>query len=490
MGLVFDSVEAAVAHARRLAALQDQNEGAHLQDAADLILRLLPSLPDAAKPAAAKILWRTGLYDQAASLGDLRQLGRWCALNDDAGQLLQLFSRVETEADRLELLHLHRLWGEGLEARAAERPIPRTPSRARGGPLRLGFLSSDLRHHVVAYFAQPLFQHLDPRFELYGYSSFRGAPDVAQQWIATRCAAFRILPPDDRAAAQLIAADDLDLLVELGGPTPGNRPGVLAYRPAPRQASWLGYPHSLGLAAIDHLIADPYLVPPRPEMLLEAPLLMPASWVAMAPAAFQPEPALQPVAPVERTGRITFGTANDPYKFNPRLLRTWARVVAAVPGSRFMIVRPEAGAPSFREAIAHHFAEEGVGVERLDFRPIRGAVRALYGEMDIALDTFPVTGGTTTCEALWMGVPTVSLAGEAMFERMSWSILNNVGLADLAATTIEDYERIAVGLARDPGRIAELRRTARERILAHPLGRPQAFAQAFYDLIARTLAAD
>ena len=487
-----DSVDAAMALAEKLAAirgavpLQGADEGPRLQAAVDLILGVISRLPDSAKPAAARILWRAGHYAEAASLGGLAELGRYSALHGAPDKLLHQFAKVETDADRLEILHQHRLWAKRVEQAAA--PAARPPRDAARSRLRLGFLSSDLRHHVVAFFAQPLFEFLDPRFELYCYSSFRGAPDVAQQWIASRSAAYRILPQDDREAADVVAADDLDMLIELGGTTALNRPGVLARKPARLQASWLGYPNSLGLAAIDYILADPYLIPPSRELLLETPLLMPATWLCMAPAAFQPLPALEPTAPVERTGYITFGTANDPYKFSPRLLRTWARIVASVPGSRYMILRPEAGAPSFRENIARHFAEEGVGPERLDFRPVRGGIRPIYGEMDIALDTFPLTGGTTTCEALWMGVPTVTLVGEAMFERLGWSILNNAGLGDLAATTVEDYIRIAVDLAQSPARISQLRQTMRTRIRALPLGQPRQFALAFYDLMAATIA--
>jgi predicted O-linked N-acetylglucosamine transferase (SPINDLY family) len=261
----------------------------------------------------------------------------------------------------------------------------------------------------------------------------------------------------------------------------------VAFKPARRQASWLGYPHSLGLAAIDHFVADPYLVPPRRELLLEEPLLMPASWICMAPAAFPDEPRPAPEPPMSRNGHVTFGTANNTYKFNPRLLNTWAKVLAAVPGSRFMIVRPEVGAPSLQANIARHFAAEGVAADRLEFVAQRGNIRPLYAEIDIALDTFPLTGGTTTCDALWMGVPTVSLVGEAVFERLSWSILSNAGLAELCATTVEDFIRLAVALAGQPERLAELRRTLRERIAARPLGQPERFAHDFYDLMARAV---
>ena len=489
-----ESVEAAVALAQTLAAmrgavpLQGADEGARLQAAVELILSVTSRLPEASKPTAARILWRAGYYAEADALGGVTELGREIALHGGPELLLHQLAKIETDADRLEVIQQHRLWGERIERTVAAAPVARPPRDPTRGKFRLGFLSSDLRHHVVAFFAQPLFEFLDPRFEVYCYSSFRGAPDPAQQWIAGRSTAYRILPADDREAAEVVAADDLDLLIELSGTTPLSRPGVLARKPARLQASWLGYPQSLGLAAIDFILVDPYLAPPRRELLLETPLLMPACWVCMGPAAFQPVPAVETVPPVERTGHVTFGTANDPYKFTPRLLRTWARVLAATPGSRFMFLRPEAGAASFRENIARHFAEKGVGAERLDFRPVRGGIRPIYGEMDIALDTFPLTGGTTTCEALWMGVPTVTLVGEAMFERLGWSILNNAGLADLAATTVEDYIRIAVGLAQSPARLSELRQGMRSRIGLTPLGQPRQFAQAFYDLMATTIA--
>jgi predicted O-linked N-acetylglucosamine transferase (SPINDLY family) len=484
-----ERVETIVAEARRMVAIQDAQEGERLDRAVEMLRPVLGEITERARPSAFRVLWRAGCYEAAASLGDLRALGRWSARHGRPDDLLFQLPRIASETDRLEVVEQHRLLGERLERRAAAAPIVRPPRGRGGGPIRLGFLSSDLRHHVVAYFAQPLWEYADPRFALYGYSSFRGEPDVVQQWIAGRSAGFRILPEDDREAAGLMAADELDLLIDLGGTAPGSRPGVLAFRPAPLQASWLGYPHSLGLPVIDHIILDPFLAPERRELLLEAPLLMPQSWIAMSGAAFQPQPPLQPEPPFRHCGRVTFGTANDPYKFNPPMLRAWARIVAAAPGSRFMIVRPEAGAQVFRDNIAGIFALEGVTAERLDFRPVRGAVRAAYGEIDIALDTFPVTGGTTTCEAFWMGAPTVTLAGPAIYERLGWSILNNLGLADLAAPDVAAYERTAVALADDPARLAELRRTARQRVASHPIGQARAFAACFYDLVAGAIGA-
>jgi predicted O-linked N-acetylglucosamine transferase (SPINDLY family) len=468
-------------------ALGGADEGARLQRAVEMVLEVLPRVPPRAKASAANILRRAGDHAAADSLGSLAEIGRAAAAAGDAHALLRQLARVEGDADRREVLAQHRAWAARLEAAAAARPIARRPRRG-GERLRLGFLSSDLRVHVVAYFVHPLFQEPDPRFELFTYSAWPGAADPMAQWFAGRAAAARRLPADDHDAAQMIADDGLDLLIELGGPTAWSRPGVLAYRPAPLQASWLGYPQSLGLAAIDHFIADPYVLPPRREFLLEAPLMLPRCWIAMTPAAFQPQPALTPQPPMLRNGFVTFGTANDPYKFTPAALAAWARIVAATPGSRFMIVRPECGAPAFREHVARAFAAEGVDAGRLDFRPVRGGVRPHYADMDIALDSFPVTGGTTTCEALWMGVPTVTLVGEAPYERLGWSIVNNAGLAELGATTVDGFVETAVRLAGDPDRLTRLRATMRERILAHPLGQPEAFARDFYDLVANAIA--
>lgn len=485
-------VEAQFVLARRLAAergpavLQGADEGVRLDQAAAILLPILDELPPVMRPAAANILVRTGYYAEAARLGDFAEIGRYCALNGVLS--VNQLARVDTDADRAELMHQHRAWGEVAEAKAAARPLPPRPPRAPRSRRRIGFLSADLRHHVVAFFTQPLFEFLDPRFDLYVYSTFSGAPDVVQPWFAARSAAYRDMPNDDHEAAAMIAADDLDILIDLGGPTPNNRPDLMAYGAAPLQASWLGYPHSLGLKAIDYLIVDPVTAPADPALIMERPLMLPRTFISMAPAAFAELPDVGP-SPVGTAGMVTFGTANDPYKFSPRVLRTWARIVAQIPTSRFMIVRPEGGSARFRQNIEAIFAAEGVGAERLFFYIVRGGVKAAYARMDVALDTFPVTGGTTTCEALWAGVPTITLRGEGLHERLSASIMTNAGLSELVADTVEDYTRIAVDLAGDLARLAELRRTLRDRVRANPLGQPQRFAADFYDLMDRATGA-
>ncbi|MGH6911148.1 MAG: hypothetical protein ACREEG_13255, partial [Phenylobacterium sp.] len=354
------------------------------------------------------------------------------------------------------------------------------------GRIRLGILSSDLRRHPVGYFALPLFEHIDrERFDVYCYSFYQGALDPIQEFITQQVTAYRWNPDmGSRDAAQLIADDQIDVLIELGGSTHMNRLDVMAYRAAPVQASWLGYPHSAGLSTIDYLICDPYTAPPQRELLIEKPLMMPKSWIALGRMVFSESHVITPGLPQDRNGVITFGTANNPHKYNAEMFRVWAQVLQATPNSRFMFIRPEGGSESFRRNVQAHFAAGGVSADRIVFNTVRGVHMPQYNEVDITLDTFPLTGGTTTTEALWMGVPVVSLIGEAFFERLSASIMTNAGVGDMATTDKEEYVRIATALAADTDRRLALRHGLRDMIKAGPLGQTEQFARDFYDMIA------
>jgi predicted O-linked N-acetylglucosamine transferase (SPINDLY family) len=335
----------------------------------------------------------------------------------------------------------------------------------------------------------PLFDFVDrTRFELFCYSWSRNEPDPVQKYLTGRVDAFRWHKAiADRDAAQLIANDQLDMLFELGSSTDMNKLEVMAYKPAPIQASWLGYPHSAGLETIDRILVDPFINPPDPKLLIEKPFLMPHSWVAMGRLGFNEAEAINPVLPSERNGYVTYGTANNPYKYSPKVLETWARITAATENARFMFVRPESGTPAFREAMTKAFAAEGVPAERIVFTAVRGPHMRWYNEMDISLDTFPQTGGTTTCESLFMGVPVISLVGPAFFERLSYSNLSNAGLGDLATFSIEDYVAKTLSLADDTARRLDLRRGLRADLKQRPLGRQDLFASDFYTMVEKTV---
>jgi predicted O-linked N-acetylglucosamine transferase (SPINDLY family)/nucleoside-diphosphate-sugar epimerase len=401
------------------------------------------------------------------------------------GALHAQLGRVRTEEDRLVLVDRHRQWGARYEARVT----PLRPKRAPAGPrIRIGFVSSDLRHHPVSYFALPIFEHYDrERFEVFAYAFNPGEPDAVQTRIAGRIAGFRRMPNQpEQAIAQRIADDKLDILFELGGSTHLNRLEVMAHQPAPVQVSWLGYPHSSGLGRIGHILVDPYLRPPDQRLLLEQPFEMPSSWVSLGRLGFGDFPIL-PDLPEERRGHITFGTMNNPYKYAPESFALWAAVLRRVPDSRFLFVRPESGAQAFRDNVARAFEAHEIGAERLEHRAVRGKHMAHYNDIDIALDTAPQTGGTTTCESLWMGVPTVSLVGPAFFERLSFSNLANAGLHDLAADSPVAYVEAAVALAADPRRRRALRQSLRGDIRASALGDTTRWVRDFEALIRRTL---
>jgi predicted O-linked N-acetylglucosamine transferase (SPINDLY family) len=469
------------------------DEAANIEKAYQLAKRLVARRPDF-NEAAKKIVWETlGRvcdFEAQATIGDFRTLGRGWAANKRHTALMKQMPQVRTDEDRLELVEQHRTWGRLAEEAAARRPIKRPPPRAPDGKIRLGFMSSDLRLHPVGYFALPLFEHIDrERFEVFVYSYYSGPEaDSAQQFITSKVSAYRWWPELNSAeAAQKIADDQLDLLIELGGSTHMNKLEVMAYRPAPRQASWLGYPHSAGLETIDYFVCDPYIAPPDPRLLIEKPLMLPHAWYPLSASAFREQPAANVEAPIARNGYVTFGTANQPYKYTAEGLRTWARIMARCPGSHFLFIRPEGNAPSFQANIRRAFAAEGIAGDRIEFESVRGAHLPHYNRMDISLDTFPQTGGTTTCESRWMGAPCVSLKGPAPYERLSYSVLSNVGLADLCADTLDGYVETAVALGNDPARIGELRATMRDRMRASPLGQSTDWATGFYDAVERTI---
>lgn len=460
-------------------------ESDHIQHAHDVAVKLLDS-GAALLPAVStlqNVFLRTADYDNIARVcKDPDAMMQYWVDRLDAGALHNQLARVETPQDRDRLVHYHRLWGQKLEAQAKKHTIHRSGRKTLGPKIKVGFMSSDLRRHPVAYFALPLFEADRSKFELYVYSFNPSEPDRVQRHITSKVAAYRqYVNMPDAEVAQSIADDDLDILFELGGTTMMNRVEVMAYKAAPVQASWLGYPHSAGPSTIDYIVVDRYIKPPRPELLIEKPFEMPHSWVTLNPMSFR-DVEINPVIPELRKGYITFGTANNPYKYTPKLLETWAKTLMRVPNSHFVFVRPEGGTQIFRDNITREFAKQGVSADRVEFVAVRGAHLPHYNDMDIALECFPQSGGTTTCETLWMGVPPVCLTGEALFERLSTSLASNAGLGDLCSNTVEEYIDVAVKLAADQPRRIQLRQGLRDQIRRSPLGDARKFVDDFYRL--------
>ena len=460
------------------------DEAQHLQEAYELSCRLLQADPGSvlshAKPLRTAFL-RCLDHDRLDACGQLSDLApRWIADGEIAGLHYEL-GNVRTLQDRLDIVEWHRAWGQREARSITPSGLPAAPALATGRKLRIGFMSSDLRDHPVTYFALPLLDQYDrDRVEVFCYSFYERERDRVQAHIEQEVSGFRWWPR--RSSAEIaagIAEDGLDILFELGGTTAMNKLDVMAHRPARIGASWLGYPHSAGLEAIDYIFVDPYIRPSDPRLLIEQPFELPETWVALSPMGFRDVP-IEEELPEERRGALTFGTMNNPYKFTRACLDAWSAVLRAVPDSRFLFVRPEARTPAFVANVRAAFAARDVDPDRIEYIGVRGDHLKHYNAIDVALDSLPHVGGTTTCETLWMGVPCVSLVGPGFPERLSYSNLTNAGLGDLAVFSAEAYVAAAAGLAEDRSRRRLLRHGLRDMIRSHPLGQPDRFVRAFY----------
>jgi len=467
------------------------DEAANIAEAYAMALRRVAlggnMLPNAR--AITSILNRACNHEAADAVGSFAQLTNYWADTGYISALHYQMAQVKSDADRTLLVEAHRKWGRTIDAAAARSPLAAPMVRTKRAKIRIGLMSSDLRNHPVCYFVLPIIEQYDrEQFELYCYSWNSGKGDAIQNRVATLCDGFRLAPSiSDRDAAALIAEDQIDMLVELGGTTYMNKLNVMAWRPAPVQASWVGYPHSSGLETIDYIVVDPYNRPTDDALLIEKPLVLPESWVVLGPLGFSDRLAIEPGLPEERRGYLTFGTMNNPYKYTPEVLAAWAKITAAVDGAHFLFVRPEGATEAFQQNTRAAFAAHGVSADRVEFVGVRGTHMPHYNKIDIALDTFPQTGGTTTCEALWMGTPTVSLSGPAFFERLSRSNLTNAGLGDLAVDTLEAYHATALALAADRQRREQIRRTIRADIRKRPLGQIPRYVDGFMQTMKRAV---
>ena len=361
---------------------------------------------------------------------------------------------------------------QGLAPAAPSWPNSREPERR----LRIGYVSGDFHLHPVgSYLVGPLEAHDKAAFEVFCYSNGLVEDEVTAR-IAHAADNWRSIAgaPDEQVVA-LIQHDQIDILVDLSGHTNNNRPTLFARKPAPVQASWLGYPETTGLSAIDYLVMDASTVPPGADWTAEAVVRLPHGRFCYSPPSYMPDVA----APAARPdGGVTFGSFSNIGKIGPQVVQLWARVLDAVPGSRLILKWKQIDQQSVRQRLTAAFAEAGVGPDRLELRQgsWHDEMLAQYADIDIALDPFPFGGGLTSSEALWMGVPVVTLPLDRPASRQTLAFLHGLGLDDLAATSQDDYVRIAAALAADPARRAELRHTLRPRMAAAPMNDPKVLA--------------
>ncbi|MGH8567078.1 MAG: tetratricopeptide repeat protein [Gammaproteobacteria bacterium] len=381
--------------------------------------------------------------------------------------------------DETSLFAAHRRWGT-LYSHPAHAYDAYANSRDPDKTLRVGLVSADFVRHPVGYLVEPVLAAADPDEVQFICYSGRRTEDGLTARLKAKAVAWRsTLEVPDGALGEMIRADGIDILIDLAGHTAGNRLTMFALRPAPVQVSWIGYPFTTGLAAIDYALMDEVTVPPGAERgFVEQVVRLPETRWCYAPPDYAPPPGPPPV--LER-GCITFGSINNLAKVTPDVLRLWARLLAVVPGARLLLKWRTLGTPEAEDEYRRQLGELGIDPGRLELRGASQHRQTLveYGDVDIALDPFPYSGGMTSLEALWQGVPVVTMPKTRPVSRQTQAFLTVLGRAEWVAKEPDDYIRIAADLASNPDRLAALRRDQRARMAASPLCDVPRFARNF-----------
>lgn len=389
------------------------------------------------------------------------------------------------ELDPLALIEAHRAEGRQLARESAGLGWPVPAAARRDGRIRVGYVSPDLRSHAVASFLEPVLRaHNRQRVELFAYYVHPSAPAGESEFTPLFDHWRSCGHMSDAELAQSIGRDGIDVLIDLAGHTAHNRLGVFAGRVAPVQWQWFGYPMWAGVAGMDGRLTDVLFDPPGQNPAAENCVYLPSRLVWSGG-----DPAAQRVT-CERLqgGAFTFGSFNALTKLNPTVLDCWAQVLNAVPGSRLLL--GHADSAQFEQVLGGHLARWGVDgrrVERLPKLPMAEYLQA-HQRIDVLLDAFPYNGGTTTCHALWQGVPVVTLAGSYGPARLGASLLGQLGLDELVVGSVADYVQCCQRLADSPQRLAAWRYELRQRFESSAMGQPHAVVTALEEAMAGALA--
>ncbi len=397
-------------------------------------------------------------------------------------KLMVLLYRPET--GHAQIFEAHRAWGEETMARAGKEAA-RAFANARDPKKRLkvGFVSPDLKRHSVAYFFEPLLASFDPEaVETFCYSEvFPYQEDEVTARLKTLARHWRPTKGEtDENFRRQVRRDGIDILIDLAGQSANNRLAAFAVKPAPVTVTWLGYPATTGLPTVDWRITDAIADPPGEESFYTEKLMrLEGGFLCYRPPEMAPNVAPLPAL---ANGFVTFGCFNNNAKINEAVAKAWASLLRAVPDSRLMLKSMHTKDAAVREALLSLLTAQGIEPARIDIEIWRNEAAdhlAAYDRVDVALDPFPYNGTTTTCEALWMGVPVIALAGDRHSGRVGLDLLTRVGLPQLAQPTPEAYGRKAVELASDRAALADLRQGLRARMRASPLCDQKRFTREF-----------
>ncbi len=399
--------------------------------------------------------------------------------NYKAGSNALFYMQYLEDCTPRSLYESHREWNMRYAARAKRLPLSR-PEPLSGRKLRIGYVSPDFRSHSCAWYLQSLYDcHDRDRFEIFSYSNV-DRPDGITKSFQERSDHWRDLQdgsPDDIATT--IHKDRIDVLVELAGHTARHSLLAIARKPAPVQVTWLGYPTTTGLDTIDYRISDRWLTPPEGEELFSEKLYT----LNRLSHCFHPPKEAPEVGqlPADDNGYVTFGSFNNFAKLSERTAELWARVLAAVPNARLLLKSRYIADEEAHQYLVRRFEKAGMDLSRVDFTSgTAGKTEHLevYRKLDIGLDTHPYGGMTTTCEALWMGVPVLTRPGWQGASRYGLSLLNTVDLPEFAAETDEDFVAAAVRAANDLDRLRAIRAGLRQRMATSELCDAAGFARA------------
>jgi predicted O-linked N-acetylglucosamine transferase (SPINDLY family) len=353
-----------------------------------------------------------------------------------------------------------------------------TNERSADRKLKIGYVSLDFRYHSVAYFFEPiLLAHDRDHFEIFCYSDVVSQDEVTER-IKSQADQWRnLVGISNGQAVELIRKDGIDILMDLAGLT-APRILMFAHKPAPVQATWIGYPATTGLSTMDYKLVDNYTDPDgmTEQFYTEELIRMPEGFLCYLPERDSPE--IGPL-PAFASGRITFGSFNNFTKISPLVFALWSRMLKVIPDSHLVIKTWSFSDRTARQYALDMFVKEGVSPERIILLPYEPSTKGhlnIYNRIDIALDTFPYNGTTTTCEALWMGVPVITLSGNTHVSRVGMSLLSNVGLPELVAKTDDEYIAIAMNLANDLHKLKSLREGLRGMMQHSPLTDANRFA--------------
>jgi predicted O-linked N-acetylglucosamine transferase (SPINDLY family) len=391
--------------------------------------------------------------------------------NLDSGdsQLLFVMNMI-SNCSQKEIFEQSVRWGRKFSHNYTQKPRGHLNSRLHERKLRIGYVSGDLKLHPVAFHLKPVLEsHNKENVEIFLYNSFPHVDQLTEDMFGLSDLYRDISAISDEKVEALIRKDGVDILVDLAGHTAFNRLGLFLRKAAPVQVTWLGYFNTTGLSSIDYLISDPITIPSTEDKYFtEQVFRLPDVRFCYQP---MPNAPIVGPAPALRNGYITFGSFNALQKITPDAYLLWSRLLCETPGSRIILKSKSFSEECVKESILNSFAACGVSADRIELRPKSSYTDMLaeYGDIDIALDTFPYNGGATTCEALWMGVPVITLEGDTPISRQSKAFLYTIGYPEWVTSNVDEYADVIHKLIVSVDALQEIRSNLRQKMASSAL---------------------